>query len=223
MTTINKYRVWCSTEEKYLTILLEDGQPEPTTCPNNTTHTIDSEMTAICDTYEQSLPVDAGSGGIKTDMMQHPHGWTYLRLGFFIQIPIGTPVHQSYVRIEDEAGLPMQYRALTGGYFSQFTENNDNFDVHLVVKGSAVGGVDGVNDIVLDTFIRNEYPIDNDRIRFLPPDRSMLLPATANLLNPALPAASLYFRITYRTASETGLTSEAEIHFNLEGFEPPAS
>jgi hypothetical protein len=44
MAIINKYRIWCSTDGKYEYIWSEE---EPTTCPVDTGHTIDSSKTAI--------------------------------------------------------------------------------------------------------------------------------------------------------------------------------
>lgn len=44
---IYKYRVWCSTENKWEYIWLEDTQSAPTSCPTNVAHTIDSNKTTI--------------------------------------------------------------------------------------------------------------------------------------------------------------------------------
>lgn len=44
MADVFKYRVWCETEGKYVEGWFEE---EPTTCPNNNTHTIDTSKTSI--------------------------------------------------------------------------------------------------------------------------------------------------------------------------------
>jgi len=44
MATVYKYRVWCNTESGWQYVWAEE---EPTVCPNNTGHTIDSDKTSI--------------------------------------------------------------------------------------------------------------------------------------------------------------------------------
>jgi hypothetical protein len=42
-----EYRVRCTTDNKYETWVLSENDPEPTTCPTNTSHTIDQSQTTI--------------------------------------------------------------------------------------------------------------------------------------------------------------------------------
>ena len=44
MSLVSKYRVWCETEGKYVYTWSEE---EPTVCPNNNTHTIDTDLTSV--------------------------------------------------------------------------------------------------------------------------------------------------------------------------------
>jgi len=44
MSVVNKYRIWCETESDYVYIWAET---EPTTCPTNSGHTIDTDKTVI--------------------------------------------------------------------------------------------------------------------------------------------------------------------------------
>lgn len=55
-STINKYRIWCVTEETYVYTWAES---EPTVCPNNNTHVIDESKTAITETVSQDLVKDS--------------------------------------------------------------------------------------------------------------------------------------------------------------------
>lgn len=48
---IFKYRIWCETEQVFVTTWDED---EPTVCPNNNTHTIDGDQTAVIDEVTES-------------------------------------------------------------------------------------------------------------------------------------------------------------------------
>lgn len=54
MTTVNKYRVRCLTDNKYEEVWAEQ---EPTVCPINTVHTIDTTLTTIIDTVKEDLPL----------------------------------------------------------------------------------------------------------------------------------------------------------------------
>lgn len=59
MTTINKYRLLCTTDS---TDEYSWGTTEPTTCPTNTAHTIDASKTTIVDKVEENT-VTVNEGG----------------------------------------------------------------------------------------------------------------------------------------------------------------
>lgn len=48
MATVYKYRVWCNTESAWQYVWSE-SETEPTNCPNDTGHTIDSDKTTIAE------------------------------------------------------------------------------------------------------------------------------------------------------------------------------
>jgi hypothetical protein len=50
MTTLYRYRVFCSTSAQYEYVWLPAGDPAPTTCPADPAHTIDGAQTAVVDT-----------------------------------------------------------------------------------------------------------------------------------------------------------------------------
>lgn len=52
MTTVYKYRVFCATDAKFEYVW---GETEPTTCPTNSSHTINSTKTSIVDTCESNV------------------------------------------------------------------------------------------------------------------------------------------------------------------------
>lgn len=54
LTEINKWRVWCDTESTWVEIW---NPVEPTTCPNNNSHSIDTSKTSIIDTIKQDFPI----------------------------------------------------------------------------------------------------------------------------------------------------------------------
>jgi hypothetical protein len=51
MTTVSKYRIYCETEDDTVYTWAES---EPTTCPNNTAHTIDTDSISIVDHIEEN-------------------------------------------------------------------------------------------------------------------------------------------------------------------------
>lgn len=55
MTTYYKYRIRCTTDNIDEYRILKSTEPEPTTCPTNTNHTIDPTQTTIVDTIEDSV------------------------------------------------------------------------------------------------------------------------------------------------------------------------
>lgn len=61
MSTINNWSLYCETESTNVYRLLFLGSPTPTTCPNDTGHTIDPDQTHIIDTFTN---VDNSKKGI---------------------------------------------------------------------------------------------------------------------------------------------------------------
>jgi len=97
----------------------------------------------------------------------------------------------------------------------------DKIKIEVVVKGSDVGGADDTNDVVLDQFVRDMHLAGGHLRRFTPPDRSMFLSVTdASVMNPALPAANVYFKIV--TVLGRDAVADQCFSLDLEGFEPPA-
>ena len=68
--SINKYRVWCVSENDYIEGWFEDI---PTVCPHNNTHTIDPNLTTIIGRLEDAIAVDA-SGKAKVHGTTRPDG-----------------------------------------------------------------------------------------------------------------------------------------------------
>lgn len=54
MSSVNQYRIFCNTESKFVTCW---SQIPVSTCPNNNTHTVDTETLTIINTIEQSSVV----------------------------------------------------------------------------------------------------------------------------------------------------------------------
>jgi len=66
-TTVYKYRVWCDTDSKYVEVW---GDTEPTTCPENNGHTIDTTKTAVIEHITQEFPLSDIDSGKKVAV--HP-------------------------------------------------------------------------------------------------------------------------------------------------------
>ena len=52
MTTVNHYKLWCSTENAYVYTW---GTSPPTTCPHDTSHTVDTNTTVITESVSPNL------------------------------------------------------------------------------------------------------------------------------------------------------------------------
>ncbi len=76
-TEINKYRVWCNTDSKYIEVW---NDVEPTTCPENNGHSIDTNKTVILETVTQEYPVsdiDNFKLAVHTSYKPKANGTTY--------------------------------------------------------------------------------------------------------------------------------------------------
>lgn len=65
--SVYKYRIWCDTDSKYVETWAE---VEPTDCPENNGHTIDSTKTTILETITEELPLSDIDDGKK--LAVHP-------------------------------------------------------------------------------------------------------------------------------------------------------
>jgi hypothetical protein len=55
MAKIYNYRLKCITENKNVYWLLKDNQPEPTKCPNDTSHEVDLSTLVIEETFDENI------------------------------------------------------------------------------------------------------------------------------------------------------------------------
>jgi hypothetical protein len=53
-TTLYQWRIWCNTENTYVTTWLEDGQNGPTVCPNNTNDVVNADSVSIVDVIDSN-------------------------------------------------------------------------------------------------------------------------------------------------------------------------
>jgi len=56
---ILEYRLWCTTDSKWETVFLPEGDPEPILCPTDTGHTVDTNLTSVVSTTGGTAPVTA--------------------------------------------------------------------------------------------------------------------------------------------------------------------
>ena len=82
---VNKYRIWCVTENAYV---YGWSETEPTTCPNNTSHTIDETKTTI------DASVEEGVVEIKEE--NTPTGGHYRALGVTFDAPNGETTEHDF-------------------------------------------------------------------------------------------------------------------------------
>lgn len=120
MTSINNYRLFCVTENTYVTSW---GIDEPTTCPNNTAHTIDPTATVITQTIsENKRVIENGVPG------------SYQSTTVVMPIPVGTPGDITTLDIT----FPCDIYIWTCEFVSDSSMVGDEFTV-IVAPNTVVG------------------------------------------------------------------------------------
>lgn len=61
---VYKYRIWCETDQQWEFVWADEDQPEPTTCPVDTGHTINPALTTVVDTIGRVQEVSEDGAGI---------------------------------------------------------------------------------------------------------------------------------------------------------------
>lgn len=64
MSQVYKYRIWCSTENAYRYIWRDGEQGAPTTCPEDTAHSVDTNKVTVVDTADIAEELYSEYGGL---------------------------------------------------------------------------------------------------------------------------------------------------------------
>lgn len=163
MTEITDWRVYCSTDETYYHVYLPSNEPKPTTCPINTNHTIDSNLTADVSQHnltqrvmieeEESIRtqgyfrskgfkmnIDGNVGSVTSFDISWPYDTTILE-GWFV------PHSQN---VNDCVSADIAPNTITGSIIAPLVTGNNIIEVsETVVENAALGFnlqvTDGVN------------------------------------------------------------------------------
>lgn len=143
MTTYFKYRVKCTTDNKYEYWIFESTESPPTKCPTNTAHTIDDSLTIIVDNIEDSVvtikeETTKTGGHFKLDMfkMVCPPDSTTSKI-FSFPYPISV-ISANLITDEDHRGDIMSWivnpnttiGALTASYTAKPVWTSQNYSVN---------------------------------------------------------------------------------------------
>lgn len=137
-----QYRLHCVTESAdVLTNYVESTLPVPTTCPNNTAHTVDQNSTIILNTLDSPLQMDS-DGATFSRAKQAPVGWTYQMravefktsvLGSTVNQDVnGTPLSDSTLRLYDAAGVEITDPTLQGTAVKTVFDLEPPFDYYII-------------------------------------------------------------------------------------------
>lgn len=133
MTTIYKYRVYCTTDSKYEYVWAET---EPTACPVNTAHTIDTNTITIVDTRDENITT------IQEEST--PTGGNFRAIGKSLDILANE------TKIDDNV-WDYNISALAIGFNSDTDNQGDN--IELIVGPDTVIGAITSNVSISDTVI----------------------------------------------------------------------
>lgn len=174
-TEVNKYRVWCTTDNKYVEIW---NDTEPTVCPENNNHDIDTEKTVIVETLTQELPLSdldekklavhpsykpkgdlqnyAVWTGAGDDMEASPHGLGDGPLLHFVMTPqSGSPPPIQEVEIDLEFDPAFGRVWVHEGYLQAINGGpGDYMESFVVARGTPVQTVANKILVIEDNWIK---------------------------------------------------------------------
>jgi hypothetical protein len=149
---VNRFKIYCETDETWEYVLKEDGQSAPTTCPTNAGHTVTSNSVSIEQVIGDTtlsvsnLPLGAATGGVVVSAFKPElfsttivsHDWTRKSTWY-----------QKSVRITDEVLTPtgLVY-ASTHTFWIDLT-HGFLFDEDAINVAGAYSVVVKVNDVVV--------------------------------------------------------------------------
>lgn len=124
---VRKYRVWCDTDSQWEYVWLDDTQGEPTVCPTNTAHTIDTSKTSIVEEVIEDTVT------IKEE--NTPTGGHYQAQFNKINIPSGTPG----TKHEFEFSFPHPISLLAAEWTN--TEDIHGDEIKFIIAPDTIVGV----------------------------------------------------------------------------------
>jgi len=153
-SSLSKYRVWCVSENIYVEGWYES---EPTTCPHNNTHSINSSLTTIVDVLENGISIDS-SGKAKVHGTARPENTVTYFTGrgdditipnnvgggdrFAIKHNIGDPMSQS---IYADFNIINNETWIKEGYIIWQHADIDHMTMAVVPRVPAYTHVEGAN------------------------------------------------------------------------------
>lgn len=144
-TTVLKYRIWCNTDSRWEYVLLEEGAAEPTKCPVDTSHSIDTNKTSIVDRIEEDT--------VTVREENTPTGGRYQACFHELTVPSGAGVTTTEISFPHPISLlsaEWTNREEFEGDKIRFTVAPDT-TVGVLASGVASGAhVAAVSDTVLD-------------------------------------------------------------------------
>jgi len=134
MTEVNKYRLWCDTESTYV---YQWAESEPTTCPNNTGHTIDTTKTTIDEVMEENV--------VEIKEENTPTGGFYRSTGVAFDAPAGEETNYDF-------SFPYPISLLSATFPTEDLNAGDVIDFNIS-PDTIVGAI--TSDVAVDDTVIN--------------------------------------------------------------------
>lgn len=123
-----KYRVYCSTENAFKYWWLDETQTVPTTCPDDSGHTVDTSRTLVVDTRESNV-VNIAQENVKTGENYRYHTIQFDALGnqttqYTFSFPFNVSVMDAMIQVaEENTGDRMSWRIMPDTIIGALTQN----------------------------------------------------------------------------------------------------
>jgi len=144
MANLLKYRVWCTTDNKFETVWMDEEDPLPSVCPANTAHGIDAGKTSIISQNKEDefyvREEDVKTGGhiqFKSFMMDIPATAGWYALDITWPMAINMLRGRLEIAVENEGDI-VGLEAYPDTIIGAITANVDADDTVITVQESVV-------------------------------------------------------------------------------------
>lgn len=199
MTTYYKYRVRCTTDNVYRHWILAEGDPVPSTCPDNTSHTINTAITAVVDTFEESLTQ------IKEENIPTGGNFRADTINFTALANTVTFHNVSY---------PFPITALTSEFVTSSNQTNDTVDM-MVGIDTITGAITG-NIAPATTWISQNYTVGNIITYTHPLFGNRVYTCIADTVSNENPTDSIYWKHGYEIPVSQTVIDNAKIGYEFK-------
>lgn len=155
-----RFRLRCVTENEYKFVWEESTNPVPALCPTNTSHTIDTNLTTVVETIDNTLQLVKK---VDTDKLE-PTSAVTLEEGFVIDVNSGV------TEAEHAFSFPFSIEPLGAEMLADYPSVNrlDYYQVVIILATDPAIGIVTANGVIGDTIINvSGTVINNVKLNYL--------------------------------------------------------